>query len=114
MIIQLKQGYVDRRSKKPVHLQAGLITASLPLAVMMDLVKAGHAKKVGDRRTGKERREEHKAAVKDAPAAAATEYVIPIKKVVNGKTITLPPEDPKPEGGIVAVATDKGKTKKKD
>ncbi len=97
MIIQLKQGYVDRRGKKPVHLQAGLITASLPLAVMEDMVRAGHAKKVGDRRTGKERREEYKAAVKDAPAAAA-----------------LPPEDPKPEGGIVAVATDEGKTKKKD
>ena len=64
MIIQLKQGFVDRRGKKPVHLHAGLITASLPLQTMKDMVKAGHAKKVGDRRTGKERREASKAKPK--------------------------------------------------
>ncbi len=64
MIIQLKQGYVDRSGKKPVNLQKGMITAALPLAVMKDLVKAGHAKKVGDRRTGKERREASKSKPK--------------------------------------------------
>lgn len=67
MIIRLKQGYVDRGGRKPVNLQAGLITGALPLQVMQSLVKRGLAEKVGDKRTGEERRAAAKSAPKKKP-----------------------------------------------